>query len=332
MQTRLAHSFRQPPDIAADLLADEGVHRRRREALELPELRHDARRSGDEAPRILLLDDRLGAVLVHGIEVGEEKADRDSLDAGRPELPGRLAHLVLVERLHHFAGRRGQPFGDHLAPAPRRERTVLPGDLLHDGVVHRPLVPSDVDDVAVAPRGHKPGRRPVVLEHRVRGDGRTVVDVVDGRRREALPLAEREDAFHHSARRVVRRGRHLVYMGLVAVRIGQHNVGERAADIDANQVHRTVSFCRSGLSALRPNGHRTSRPAVIPRGRWTRISSSKDARADLSKTRQGRYRGTGKFKPAFEAAQQLRQNRDYHHAGDRAGEGSRSRRRRASRG
>ena len=81
VEPRLADAPVEPRDVVAHLRPDEGVHRRRREALELAELRGDVGRDGDERIRVLLEHDLAGAPLMRRVEVGEEEADRDRGDA-----------------------------------------------------------------------------------------------------------------------------------------------------------------------------------------------------------------------------------------------------------
>ena len=112
-----ASALGEPVEVAAGRGPDERVHRRGREALELAELREDVGARGDERVRDLLGDDLRGAPLVLRVEVGEEEADRDRLDAGLLQRAGRGAHLVLVERLEHLAARRHDPLAHDVAGA-----------------------------------------------------------------------------------------------------------------------------------------------------------------------------------------------------------------------
>ena len=185
---------REPLQVAAGLRPDERVHARGREALELAELREDVGARSHERAGNLLGDDLRGPALVLGVEVGEEEADRDRLDAVLSELACDSPHVLLVERLEDLARRRHDPLDDDLPMAPLDERPRLPGDVLHDRVVLRALVAADVDDVAKAARRHEPGHRAVVLEHRVGRDRRSVEDGVDLGRPEPTALAELRQA------------------------------------------------------------------------------------------------------------------------------------------
>ena len=234
--------------VVANLGADEGVHRRGGEALELAELRRHPGRGGDEGLGPFLQHDGPRALLVRGVDVGEEEADHDRLDPLLAQRSRGLAHAVLVQRLQHVALRRHPPLLHGEAVAAAHQRARLPRDVLHDGVVLGPLVTADVDDVAVAGRGDHAGLGAVVLQHRVGRDRGAVEDVGDGFRRRGAPLAERGDACRSALRGVVRRGRHLVDRALARLAIGNDEVGEGAADIDADQLH-GLSACCCGPAA-----------------------------------------------------------------------------------
>ena len=234
---RLLQPILEAAHVVAHLGADEGVHRRRGEALELSELRRDPGRGGDEGLGPFLQHDRAGALLVRGVDVGEEEADGDRLHTLVPQRACGLAHAVLVQRLQHVALRRHPPLLHGEAVAAAHQRARLPRDVLHDRVVLGPLVTADMDDVAVAGGGDHAGLGAVVLEHRVGRDRGAVEDVGDGVGRRPAPLAERGDARRGALRGVVRRGGHLVDRALARLAIGNDEVGEGAADIDADQLH-----------------------------------------------------------------------------------------------
>ena len=227
----------QPRHVVAHLGADEGVHRRRREALELAELRRHRRGGRGEALGIFLAHDRERARLVRGIEVGEQEADGDRLHARLFQLAHRLAHAGFVERLQHLALGRHQPLLHRLAMAALDQRPVLPGDVLHDRVVLRPLVAADMQDVAIAAGRDHAGDGAVVLEDGVGGDGGAVEHHVDGLARNPVLVAKRHQARDHAARRIVRGCGHLVDSRLAGLGVGIDQVREGAAHVDADQSH-----------------------------------------------------------------------------------------------
>ena len=265
--------------IVAHLGADEGVHRRRGEALELAELRRDAGRRGDEGLGPFLQHDRACALLMRRVEVGEEEADRDRLHPLLAQRTRGLAHALLVQRLQHGAPGRHPPLAHAEPMPPTHQRARLPRDVLHDRVVLRPLVAADMDDVAVAGGGDHAGLGAVVLEHRVGRDRGAVEDVGDRLGRRGAALAELGDARRRALGGIVRGRRHLVDRALARLAVGDDEVGEGATDIDADQLHgrsarsfpcragsgRAVSYpCPSGSSdhARRPFPAYTAPPSI----------------------------------------------------------------------
>src|SRR5207248_6473417 len=128
-----------------------------------------------------------------------------------------------------------QPLLYRLAMPPFDQRAVLPGYVLHDRVVLRPLVASDMQDVAIATGGDHAGNRSVMLEDGVGGDGGAVEHHVDGLTRDCTLVAKRREAGDNAARGVVWRGGNLVHAGLTRVGVSIDQVGESPANIHADQ-------------------------------------------------------------------------------------------------
>jgi hypothetical protein len=227
----------EPVDVIAHERTDERVHRGRREALELAELRRDLVRARHEDVGALGLHDGLRAALMLGVDVREQEADRDRLDARLVEFSRGGADLLLVERLLDVTARRGEPLGDDLAVPPPHERLRLPRDPLLQRIVLGPLVPADVDDVAKTARRDHAGRCAAVLQRRVRRDGRAVIDVVECGDFDAGRTADLVDAAHERARGIVRGARDLVRVRDVGLGVREHDVRERPADVDADEPH-----------------------------------------------------------------------------------------------
>ena len=164
-----------------------------------------------------------------------QEADRDRLDAGLLQRAHALAHLGVVELDQHVAVRNCDPLLDRQAVAALDERPRLPRQLLLEREVERLLVPGDVDDVAEAVRRDHPGLRAGMREHDVGRDGRSVQEVVDVRQRDAGLRAQRLDALDDAARGVVRGRRDLVDGDPALLLVDQDQVGERAADVDADR-------------------------------------------------------------------------------------------------
>ena len=231
---------RQPLDVAPHLGADEGVHGRGGETLELPELGRDRRRAGDETAGQLFLQDIARTLLVLRVQVGEQEAHRHRFHPGIPQRAGGSPYLVLVQRDQHLAPRRGQALGHPDPVTAPNQGAVLPGDLLADGVVLGSLVAPDVEDVAVVPGGDHAGAGTVVLEHRVGRDGGAVEEVLDPTGRDGEALAQGSHPVTDAAGRILRRGRHLVDLGAPGLGIREHEVGEGTADVDPYELHRRL--------------------------------------------------------------------------------------------
>ena len=240
---RLLHAGANPVHVVAHPRPDEGVHGGGGEPLELPELGRHGHRRGHEAVGMRFAHDGRGPLLVGGIDPGEEKAHRDRLHAFVPESAGGASHRLLVERDEDLAGRRRDPLRHREAVPAAHEGSVLPRDLLPNGVVLGSLVAADVDDVAVALAGDHPGAGAVMGEDRVGRDGGAVKQVSDLVGGDRLPLAELAYRAEHAARRIVGGGRHLVDPDVVRLGVGEHHVGERPADVDSDELHEASRVC-----------------------------------------------------------------------------------------
>ena len=195
--------------------------------------------------RELLEHDLLDPLLVRRVQVRVQEADRDRLDACLLQRPHSLAHLCVVELDQHVAVGDGDPLLHGQAVAALDERPRLPRQLLLEREVERLLVPRDVDDVAEAVRRDHPGVRAGMGEHDVGRDGRPVQEVVDVRECDTGLRAQRLHALDDAARRVVRRGGNLVDGDPALLLVDQDQVGERAADVDADPLHAPTS-CSAG--------------------------------------------------------------------------------------
>jgi hypothetical protein len=233
-------------DVVAHLGPDERVHRRGGEPLELAELRRHLGGGGHEALGVFLQDDLPGAQLMRRVQVGEQEADGDGLDARLLQLARGAADRVLVQRFQNLAPGRDQPLGDGLAVPAAHQGPILPGDLLHDRVVLRPLMAPDMQDVAVSRRGDQPRFHALVLQDGVGGDRGPVHQLIDARRIHADAATQFDRALDDAVGRIVRRRRRLVDHRLTPLGIGVDQVGERPADIDANQFHAILRVARPG--------------------------------------------------------------------------------------
>ena len=166
----------------------------------------------------------LRAALVVGVEIGVDEVDDQRLGTGRPRRPGGLPHRVLVERGHHRTG-RVDPLRHLEAALARHDRR----EVAHHAPRVGPGAPAELQRVAKAPRGDEGAAHPLALQHGVGADGGAVDHRLEFLRR----LAERGEAGHEAVRLVGRRGRYLGDAHGARGRIDQQQVGEGAADIDA---------------------------------------------------------------------------------------------------
>ena len=220
----------EPLDVAVEHRLGVGVHRRGGPALVLAHVREDVGGAGDVQAGELAADEGFRGLLVRGVGVGVEEADRERLDAGRvDQVPHRLAHAVRVQRLDHRAVGR-DPLA-HLPAAAARDERIGPPEPEVEQVVA--LLEAHVEDVA-EPRGHEhPGRRPAPLDDRVGDEGGSVGDRVDLGHRDVLAGEEGGRALDHRGRGVFRGGEPLVDRDPAAALVEQGEVGERASDVHA---------------------------------------------------------------------------------------------------
>jgi hypothetical protein len=178
----------------------------------------------------------ISAALVDVVEVGEEEADGDRLDALVAQVLGGDADGVLVERREDRAGRWQQPLRHGAAELALDQRPRLPGDVLLDRVVVGALVAADVDDVAEALGGDHPRLRALVLEDRVGRDRGAVHHQVDFGGADAAGGAEVADAAG-DRRGDVLAAADLHHLDPVGVVVEVDEVGEGAADVDPDRLH-----------------------------------------------------------------------------------------------
>ena len=195
------HRLVEAGHVPRDLRADVRVQADRREPLVLAVERQHLVRDREVGVGELLEHDLLDPPLVLGVQVRVKQADGDRVDAGLPELPDALAHLVLVERREHLAVGGRDALLDREAMPALGERPRLPRELLLEREVEGLLVAGDVEDVAEALGRQHPDLGAAVREDDVRRDGRPVQEVVDLGQRDAGLGAELLDALDDGARR-----------------------------------------------------------------------------------------------------------------------------------
>ncbi len=195
-----------------------GVHDRGGGALVLAELGQEP--AGDRHRHVDTLQGPGDSLLVAGIGIRVEEADRDRLGSPLPDLVRQRLEPLPVEGDHLLAFRT-QPAGD--------AEPVLPGHqgrqpMPHERVELRPVLAADLDDVLEALVGHEDDPGPPALEERVGGDRGSMEE------HEVDPaLQDLPDALQHGPGGVVGRGGHL--QGADRAAPEEHQIGEGAARI-----------------------------------------------------------------------------------------------------
>ena len=237
----------QPRQVAVEDGLDRGVHRRRHAALVLAILRQDdvTRRDIGVGPEPA--HDLGGAPLVRRVDVAVQEMDDDRLAACRQKLARGVGHRGLVERGQHLAvgiHALGH-FEPHLTVDHRPEGAA-------QSVGLRPCATTEFEHVAKTLGRDEPDLGDLAFEQRVGGRRRAVDDRLQERRIEAGG----RQCGHEADRLVLDGGRHLGQPHLVRGGIDRQQVGESAADIDAD-----------GEGAL---GRHVFKPKDIVRGgnRW----------------------------------------------------------------
>ena len=216
----------EPPQIAIDHRLDEAVDGRRGPALELAVLGKQLRPDGHVCVRPLGGGHVAGSSLVRVVDVGVDEVDHQRLDAAVAEPRRGAPDLVLVERRHHVAF-GVHPLGDfeaQLAWDERLERALEP-------VRCRPCPPPQFEDVAESTRGDEAGAGAFALEERVRGRRGAVDDdlQVGGRRRRVAERGQDTVGLIADGRR------HLGHAHGARRFVEQHQIGEGATDVDADE-------------------------------------------------------------------------------------------------
>ena len=181
--------------------------------------------------RCLALGDLLDRQLVRGVGERVDEADGDGLDLlgkqridlgfGIGGLQRALDVALGVDALVHHAAQI----------ALDQRRRLFPGDVVEARHAQR----ADLQHVAEALGGDEPDLGALVLEDGVGGDGGAVADLVQRGRRDPGLAEDLAQAFDDGAGVVVDAGGD--FLGVDgAVAAEQHDVGEGAADVDADAV------------------------------------------------------------------------------------------------
>ena len=186
-------------------------------------------------------------VLVHGVGVRVQEADGERVDAGRlDQVADRRTGALQVQGCDHPSVVI-HPLRHLPAQAPGYER-VGPCESEVEQVVA--LLEAHVEDVA-EPRGHQhAGPRAAPLDDRVGDQRRAVRDRLDLDHGHVLAAQQGGGAFDDRNRGVGGGGEALRHSDLAAAFVEQREVGERAADVDAESKGQgpglRASRCRRG--------------------------------------------------------------------------------------
>ncbi|MPL86103.1 hypothetical protein SDC9_32079 [bioreactor metagenome] len=224
-------------DIAREDRRQIGVHDRGRGAGVFAHLRIERAAQREAHTRHHLAHDLAGAALVGGVQHRPDEGDRDRLDALGQEMAAGLAHVLLVQRAVHGAGRQ-HPLAHAAAQIARHQhpRRRIVGVV---AIAVFLVAEADLDAVLVAGRGDQPGARALVLDQRVQPDGGAVDAQIGVRddlaRRDAGLFLDQGQAVLDRAGRVLRRRERLEDPHAAAA-VGEDEVGEGAAGVDAEAV------------------------------------------------------------------------------------------------
>ena len=217
--------MREPVEVATEKGGEVGVHDSGRRSLVLPELRQDLVRCGDVDVGKLGPESLRDRPFVIGVEVREEKADRDGLGARVTDRPHDPVHLAVVERID--LALRADPLPGAEAQIARDQRDRLGGT---EPVKVGPVLARDLEHVREALGRHERGSGSTLGQQRVGADRHPVGEDLHVRGIGADPFEHRLHCGKHPARHVVRRRWRLGGVQLGAVE--DDGVGERSTDVD----------------------------------------------------------------------------------------------------
>jgi hypothetical protein len=86
------------------------------------------------------------------------------------------------------------------------EGTVLPRDLLLNGIMVRALVPTNMENIPIPLGGNYTSSRPFILEQGVSCDGGPVIDLMNIGWLDPVAFTKVRDAGDNANRRICRRG------------------------------------------------------------------------------------------------------------------------------
>ena len=214
-----------------------GVDHRRRCPLVLLDLGQHLEGDRDPHLRRLARDNTLDCQLMRRIGKRVDQADSDGLDLFRQQRVDLGLRIRLVEWALDAAGCIDTLVHDASEIALDQGRRLLPGHVVEPRHAQR----AQLEHVAKTLGGDQPDPRALVLEDRIRGDRGAMPDFGDGGSGEA-GLGEYLEQTLDDRRRVVADARRDLLRMDGAVAAEQNDIGECAADVDADAEQ--GSFCR----------------------------------------------------------------------------------------
>jgi hypothetical protein len=221
----------EPVEIAPHQRLHIGVGAGRAGALELADLGRDLARQGQRQVRVRAAHNPGGTPFMRGIPVGVHERDRDRLDAvALDHLARNRGNRLLVEG-HEKLALEIHPLADLAPPVARHQGRGRFEEQVVEVVAG---LAADLDHVAKSLGGDQADGRAGALDHRVGHQRGAVHDAVQLGSRNIRLAQDARDAGDDCLARIVRRREQLAGMDEIAARIVQHEIGEGAADIDAD--------------------------------------------------------------------------------------------------
>ena len=190
--------------------------------------------------------------VIEMVEIGAGGGSLASIDAlGRlavgPESASSDPGPACYARDEHFAV-GGDALGDLVAQRARHQR-LGPAD--EEVVEREPALGADLDDVPKTRRGEQRGARALALDQRVGGERGAVDDHAHVARRAPGARQRLPDRRHETLRRIGIGGQDLG--GRERVAVGEHDVGERSADVDGEAGGHAAGVKGFGSNGSRPD-------------------------------------------------------------------------------
>ena len=227
----------QTVDVALHQRLDIGVGGRRRGALILPQLGLHVAGQRDRDLWMRIDKDVARQPLVGRVFVSMKETDGDRLDARRRQVGRFPAHLIEIERHHHVAV-AVQALVDFAAQGARRQGLGKFQKQVVDVVA---LLDSHLQDVAEPPGRQQGQLGAAALDDGVGDKGRAVDQVRDVGCAQTGAGEKVVQSLQRAKRGIIRRRQALVNADLGGVRVVEHEIGERAANIEADAIAPVVS-------------------------------------------------------------------------------------------